>query len=47
VDFGGSQTVTVYVTPEDDAAETATVTLHAASEGDPSRVAEAAFSVSR
>ncbi len=46
VETGGSRTVAVYVSREPDAAETATVTLQATSESDPSKSAVASVEVS-
>jgi M6 family metalloprotease-like protein len=45
VKAGGSQPVTVYVTRGDGASKSATITLKAASESDPSKIATAAFEV--
>jgi hypothetical protein len=47
VEFGASQPVTVYVSRERDAAPSATVTLRATSESDPSVTATLAVEVSR
>jgi len=47
VEFGGSQPVTVYVSHVDRGAPSATVTLRATSESDPSKTATATMKVSR
>ncbi|MDH5467934.1 MAG: hypothetical protein OEY25_11000 [Candidatus Aminicenantes bacterium] len=47
VEFGGSQPVTVYVSPADRGARSAMVTLRAVSESDPSKTAAATKKVSR
>jgi len=47
VEFGGSQAVTVYVSPEDGSVRSAAVTLRATSESDPSKTATATVKVSR
>jgi len=47
VEFGKSQAVTVYVSPEDGSVQSATVTLRATSESDPSKTAAATVKVSR
>ncbi len=47
VEFGGSQTVTVYVSQEGGSSATATVTLRATSESDPSVTATSSVQVSR
>jgi len=47
VEFGESQPVTVYVSKEEGSAPSATVTLRAASESDPSKTATATTKVSR
>ena len=47
VEAGDSQSVTVYVFTEESSADQATVTLHAVSESDPSKSANAVVKVSR
>lgn len=47
IEFGGSQQVLVYVSRENGADLSATVTLHASSESDPSKSAIASINVSR
>ncbi len=47
VEFGGSQTVTVYVSQEGGSSATATVTLRATSESDPSVTATSRVQLSR
>jgi M6 family metalloprotease-like protein len=47
VEFGKSQKVKVYVTPSDESAPSATLTLRATSESDPSITATASLQVSR
>jgi hypothetical protein len=47
VEFGTTRTVTVYVSREGDSAQSATVTLRATSEGDPSVTVTSAMQVSR
>jgi len=47
VEFGTTQPVTVYVSPEGDGAPSATVTLRATSEGDPSKTVTSTVEVSR
>jgi M6 family metalloprotease-like protein len=46
VEFGGSRSITVYVTPEAGSAPSATVTLRAVSESDPAKIATATASIS-
>jgi len=47
VEFGGSQAITVYVSPEDGSVRSATVTLRVTSESDSSKTATASVKVSR
>ena len=47
VEAGGSQSVRVHISKEEGAAESATVTLQATSEGDPSKTAAATIRLSR
>ncbi len=47
LEFGGSQQVVVYVSQQEGGVPSATVTLHALSESDPSKSATAFVKVSR